>query len=288
MKGGGLGTPATRASILDTLLRRGYITRTKKTLAPTEAGVNLVTSINTPALLEPELTAEWERRLQSIAEGREDPKVFIAHIRSWVTELAQRLPNGPRIHVPEGPNSKRGRTATRRQPSRSARSSSAHSSGSNEGSSVGSWRASAPSQSSRSSAGAKPPKTDLNVVIGKRCPQCKTGAIIRGRQAWGCDRWREGCHFVISFEMNGVLIPEEEAARLCVRRQSRLFHEVDQKKYRLELTADGGLKWAENQPKKATSKRGTTQKRGKQKSKTRRPSSSTAQRVKRPWSSSKS
>ena len=50
---------------------------------------------------------------------------------------------------------------------------------------------------------------------------------------------------VIPFEMNGVLIPREEAARICARRQSRLFHERDVK-YRIELKAQGKLIWVES------------------------------------------
>lgn len=262
MKNGGLGTPATRASVIDTLLKRGYISRSKKTLVPTESGFTLVSSVNHKALLEPELTAEWERRLQAISEGTEDPHRFISEIRTWVSELAATLPNGPRINLPDsksirgGSHFARGDTPRQSSSPRTTEEASWRGNGNRSKASVKKGSAAQRSTTIRQSA------RELNDIVGQVCPRCQTGQMIRGRAAWGCGRWREGCHFTIPFELDGVKIPEPEAARLCVRKQSRLFHELEGIKYRLELNVHGEITWGQSQRSKSNAKGSSSSGRG--------------------------
>src|SRR6185436_12511172 len=72
MKEKGLGTPATRAQIIETLLHRGYIERDKKRLSATDLGRFLVYLIQDEALKSPEMTGEWEAKLKAIEQGRLD------------------------------------------------------------------------------------------------------------------------------------------------------------------------------------------------------------------------
>ena len=78
LKERGLGTPATRAAIIETLLERGYIAREKKTLAATDLGRYLVAIVRDRGLKSPELTGEWEAKLREIERGRLDPRQFMA------------------------------------------------------------------------------------------------------------------------------------------------------------------------------------------------------------------
>jgi DNA topoisomerase-3 len=80
LKERGLGTPATRAAIIETLLQRGYIVREKKALAATDRGRYLVALVQDAALKSPELTGEWEAKLREIEHGRLDPRQFMAEI----------------------------------------------------------------------------------------------------------------------------------------------------------------------------------------------------------------
>ena len=82
----GLGTPATRAAILDTLIRRLYVQREKKRLVSTEKG-RAVLAVAPPALQSPDLTGEWEARLEAIAGGSGDGDVFLQGIRQYTTEV---------------------------------------------------------------------------------------------------------------------------------------------------------------------------------------------------------
>ena len=72
----GLGTPATRAAIIEKLVSAGFVERKGKNLIPTKAGMNLVTILPEP-LTSPMLTAEWEQRLTSIARGEANPGEFL-------------------------------------------------------------------------------------------------------------------------------------------------------------------------------------------------------------------
>ena len=84
----GLGTPATRAAILEKLVAAGFVERRGKSLVPTKAGINLVTVLP-DTLTSPMLTAEWEQKLTAIARGERDPAAFMAGISEMTRELVK-------------------------------------------------------------------------------------------------------------------------------------------------------------------------------------------------------
>jgi DNA topoisomerase-3 len=83
---GGLGTPATRADIIEKLLSAAYVERTGKTLVPTSKGVQLM-GLVPQELRSPLLTAKWENRLSAIAAGKEAPEPFIREMRAYAARL---------------------------------------------------------------------------------------------------------------------------------------------------------------------------------------------------------
>ena len=87
LKERGLGTPATRASIIETLLQRGYITRLQKTLTATDLGRYLVALIQDRSLKSAELTGEWEAKLRAIESGSLDPRQFMSEITQYTAGL---------------------------------------------------------------------------------------------------------------------------------------------------------------------------------------------------------
>lgn len=91
----GLGTPATRAAILEKLVAAGFVERKGKSLIPTKAGINLVTVLP-DTLTSPMLTAEWEQKLTGIARGEADPVSFMAGISEMTRELVKTTPTFPR------------------------------------------------------------------------------------------------------------------------------------------------------------------------------------------------
>lgn len=88
VKGSGLGTPATRAEIIEKLLYNNYIERQGKELVPTSKGTQLIKLV-APALKTPELTAQWEQRLTNIARGKGSKTDFMADIRQNAKELVK-------------------------------------------------------------------------------------------------------------------------------------------------------------------------------------------------------
>ena len=86
MKDTGLGTPATRAAIIETLLKRDYIVRARQQLVPTALGVALIETLPVASLASAELTGAWEARLARIARGQDSRAAFMADIARYVAD----------------------------------------------------------------------------------------------------------------------------------------------------------------------------------------------------------
>lgn len=90
LKERGLGTPATRAAIIETLLKRKYIERDKKTLTATDLGRYLIAVVENAELKSPELTGHWEGKLREIESGRLDPRRFMDEIAEYTRRIVSR------------------------------------------------------------------------------------------------------------------------------------------------------------------------------------------------------
>ncbi|MFY2556110.1 DNA topoisomerase 3 [Corallococcus terminator] len=107
MRETGLGTPATRASIIEVLLDREYLVRTGKVLEATEKGLHLIQVVH-PDVKTPAMTGQWEAWLQRIERGEGRLDEFIQGIEKYVTEVVGHGPTGPAQAVPYGASSARG------------------------------------------------------------------------------------------------------------------------------------------------------------------------------------
>ncbi|TMQ17820.1 MAG: hypothetical protein E6J90_21710 [Deltaproteobacteria bacterium] len=110
MKDRGLGTPATRAAIIETLLTRGYVIRERSDLAPTARGVALIDALPVASLASPELTGAWEARLARIARGEDSRAAFMADIARYVADTVDAIrgaspPAAPPDGSPAAPTS---------------------------------------------------------------------------------------------------------------------------------------------------------------------------------------
>jgi DNA topoisomerase-3 len=97
-----LGTPATRASIIDTLKERGYIFLKGKSLIATEKGKTLIRFLEGRKIIQPEMTSEWEKKLESIytqRKGKRGYEEFLEGIKNFVNEELQ-LYLSKNLHVP--------------------------------------------------------------------------------------------------------------------------------------------------------------------------------------------
>ena len=91
MKESGLGTPATRAETIETLIRREYIERGGKDLMPTPKGLQVITMLEEHPLTSPELTGSWEKRLTDIEHGEEDRSKFIGDIAEFTRATVEKI-----------------------------------------------------------------------------------------------------------------------------------------------------------------------------------------------------
>ncbi len=106
MKDSGLGTPATRADTIETLLKRQYLTRDGKSLIPTERGLSLIQTVQ-PPIKSPAMTGEWEARLKRVQRGEAELDGFMAdiagYVRAAVTEAFVAAKTAPPSPAPAGP-----------------------------------------------------------------------------------------------------------------------------------------------------------------------------------------
>jgi DNA topoisomerase-3 len=117
MKDLGLGTPATRAQIIETLLRREYVVRQGKSLEATDKGIGLISVVHTE-VKSPAMTGEWEAKLKRMQRGQGDLPTFMASIEAYVTDVVSRVSKGsprpPAPHRPPSPDTT-GAAATARE-----------------------------------------------------------------------------------------------------------------------------------------------------------------------------
>ncbi len=91
LKANGIGRPSTRASIIETLYKRGYIERVRKSLRPTQAGIDLIATIKVELLKSAELTGIWENRLRMIERGDYEPQEFINQLKQMITTITSEV-----------------------------------------------------------------------------------------------------------------------------------------------------------------------------------------------------
>nr|WP_279343132.1 DNA topoisomerase 3 [Geothrix paludis] len=103
MRDCGLGTPATRANMIETLIKRAYIERKRNVLLPTEKGIRLIEGLPSEALRSAELTGSWEARLERMRRGEESRGAFMADIRGFVSGIVTELQDAPAPQVHGGP-----------------------------------------------------------------------------------------------------------------------------------------------------------------------------------------
>ena len=131
MKENGIGRPSTRAAIIETLFKRNYIKKVRKSLEPTPTGIELIGLIHEDLLKSAELTGIWEKKLREIEQHKYSARQFLDELKQMVTEIVTTV-----------------------------------------------------------------------MIVGTPCPQCGKGHIIKGKTAYGCSEWRNGCNYRLPFPSN--------------------------------------------------------------------------------------
>jgi DNA topoisomerase-3 len=222
MKDSGLGTPATRAATIETLLKRGFMLRAGKNLEATTTGIALISALPVPSLASPELTGSWEARLTRIARGLEGRAAFMADIARYVEELVAAVRTAPVNAVMAGsgppPPAARG-SANRSGGPPSPERPRAPSRGPAARATKPAPRSKPVARASSGSATA-PLATDVTPPA-LTCPRCKLGHLVTGKRGWGCSRWREGCGFVVWFDLEGKRLSQVQLRELVGKGKTR-------------------------------------------------------------------
>jgi DNA topoisomerase-3 len=246
MKDRGLGTPATRAAIIETLVKRDYVVRIKQQLVPTALGVVLIETLPVASLASPELTGAWEARLARIARGEDSRAAFMADIARYVAETVDAIRGSAPPAAPVNAAASTGPEAGPEAATyhRSMRPSSGGHPSRRGARSPRTPRAPKLPRRTRASKPARGTRDVLDVELP--CPRCQVGFLITGSRGWGCSRWRDGCRFVIWFETAGRRLSVAQLRDLVTRGKTRKARfrtqsgaEIDGRLV-LDLDSDGG------------------------------------------------
>ena len=171
LKENGIGRPSSRASIIETLFKRRYIKRERKNLIATPTGIELIDTIKEELLKSCELTGIWEKKLRDIEAKKYDPAQFIEELKVQITQI---------VHDVLADNSNRHVTTLTDEDMKKKMAPKV-------------------AQAPKTAPTPKPQQPVKDEIVGKPCPLCGKGHLIKGNTAYGCSRWKEGCTYRKAF-----------------------------------------------------------------------------------------
>ena len=179
LKDNGIGRPSTRAAIIETLFKRGYVRKERKALVATATGVQLIQTIRDDLLKSAELTGIWEQKLRQIERQTYSAVTFLDELKQMVRNITatvladrgtQRLGGNATLastSPTQSPKRSKGKTSTRPAP--------------------------------QAPTAAPPAQVEPDNLVGRPCPLCGRGVLIKGHTAYGCSLWRTGCTYRLPF-----------------------------------------------------------------------------------------
>lgn len=182
LKENGIGRPSSRAGIIETLFKRHYIRRERKNLVATATGIELIDIIHEELLKSCELTGIWEKRLRDIEHKKDDAADFINGLKQQVTEIVNdvlRDNTNRRVTILTDEDLKKKKKTTKKKTT----------------------TAKADNKKTDTPQPTPPDSTSADdSIIGTTCPICGKGTIIKGKTAYGCSNWRNGCTYRVDFD----------------------------------------------------------------------------------------
>ena len=196
LKENGIGRPSTRAAIIETLFKRNYIRKEKKNLVATPTGVELVQIIHEELLKSAELTGIWEKKLREIEKRTYNAGQFLEELKQMVTDVVMSVLSD---------NSNRHITIQAPVPEKSAKAMATKASDGDKPKKEPKKRAPRKTAAEKKTAqtqSAAPSSSAVqqDTLVGQPCPLCGKGTIIKGKTAYGCSEWKNGCTYRKAFE----------------------------------------------------------------------------------------
>lgn len=183
LKENGIGRPSSRANIIETLFKRRYIRRERKNIMATPTGIELIDTIKEDLLKSCELTGIWEKKLRDIEHKRYDAGRFINELKEQITTIVKDvLADNSNCHVTIMTDADMKKKTKRKTESTAPKAT----------------------KTTKPTAKKTKPKAESlqadDSIVGHECPVCHQGHIIKGKAAYGCSRWREGCTYRLPFK----------------------------------------------------------------------------------------
>lgn len=189
LKENGIGRPSTRAAIIETLFKRNYIRKERKSLFPTATGTELIHVIQEELLKSAELTGLWEKKLRQIEKGSYEARTFLEELKQMVNQIVINVlsdQSGRSITIEQ-------KKAEEEKPKKSKAASA-----------------------SKEAGEKKPRKPRKKAVPAPAvCPICHKGTLLRGKTAYGCSEYKNGCTFRLDYATYGANLTDEQLAQIA-------------------------------------------------------------------------
>ena len=182
MKENGIGRPSTRAAIIETLLKRRYIRKERKNLVATPAGIELIATIHEELLKSAKLTGLWENKLRRIERNEYSAATFIDELKQMIASIVNSVLSDNTRH-----------NIAIEVPEKDA-----------------------PKKETKPRAPRKPRVIDSLDKI--KCPICKKGHLLKGKTAYGCSEYRNGCTFVLPFSQYPDTLTPDELSKMIKKK----------------------------------------------------------------------
>ena len=196
LKENGIGRPSSRAGIIETLFKRHYIRRQRKNLMATPTGIELIDTIHEELLKSCELTGIWEKKLRDIEHKTYDPADFINGLKEQINKIVIDVlsdNSNRRVTIMTEEDLKK-KPAAKKPAARKASAKKMPAKKKDEATAQNVDAQNADTQN----AAAQPvsaPQAPADPMVGKPCPLCGKGVIIKGKTAYGCSNWKSGCQY---------------------------------------------------------------------------------------------
>lgn len=163
MKENGIGRPSTRAAIIETLFKRRYIYRERKNIMASQAGIDLIATINEELLKSAKLTGLWENKLRRIERGDYSAAEFISELKSLISDIVVNVLSDNSAHrIVIEDDKKEVKSAKKSRKPRE--------------------------------------KKTIESIEKIKCPKCKKGHLLKGKTAYGCSEYKSGCDLRLAFQ----------------------------------------------------------------------------------------
>lgn len=190
LKENGIGRPSTRAAIIETLFKRNYVRKEKKNLIATPTGMELIGTIQEELLKSAELTGLWEKKLRQIEKGTYEARTFLEELKQLVYQIVSNVfsdTSARTITIQEAVEEKsaaeKGKKKTKSKPKE------------------------------------KPVKEETAPAETKPiCPMCHKGSILRGKTAYGCSEYKNGCSFRLDYATYGEGLSDAQLIEILNKR----------------------------------------------------------------------